>query len=313
MLMALVQPANSISELPSMTPPNVSVGRIHAAVGSHTKKTAVSKVNKVSKNTVKTAAKTAAKSAKLQAKKPVVKSSSKKIARVNRKMRAAVRTVATAKPMAAAQRARILSNFASGIASSVSPEDMVRAGAFKSYALRGGIFRRRSEIKALVVHSTETATPATAKQIVRSWNNSGRNHAGTQYIIDRDGVIYQTAHPLWGTFHVDSRITREGVKNDNSIGIEIVRTGNQTYTAGQLSSVARLTAYLTERYSIAQVFGHGQVQPADRTDPVGFNWTSFNRNVGILKANQIAARKVPVINQVAVGKTPAEKAPKNNS
>lgn len=193
------------------------------------------------------------------------------------------------KPMPAKQRAALKQAFVKGIAGKVSTYDLMRAGVFSYYPLKGGTFERSSQIKAIVVHSTETAHEASAKEIIRSWNNSGRNHAGTQFIIDRDGVIYQTViDPVVATFHVNSFITKEGVKNDNSIGIEIVRTGEQTYTQAQTASIARLVHYLRDHFSIDEIFGHGEIQPADRTDPVNFNWTTFDHNLDLLEDNLIA-------------------------
>lgn len=169
--------------------------------------------------------------------------------------------------------------FSKGIASALGPEDMVRANVFVSYPMRGGIFIRRSDIKHIIVHSTETARIADGPRVIRSWNNMGFTHPGTQYVVDRDGLIYQTVDPKYGTTHVNSAITLGGVNNDNSIGIEIVRAGKQKYTSKQLASAARLVDYLKDRFSIASIYGHGQIQPRTRTDPVAFDWSGFNKRL----------------------------------
>lgn len=204
---------------------------------------------------------------------------------------AAIAKVPAIKMFPKAKRLAIQQRFAKGQAGLYSPADLLRASVFSYYPLIGGTFTRQSEIQNIIVHSTETARVASAKAIVRSWNNSGRMHAGTQYIIDRDGIIYQTVDPSKGTFHVNSYRTLHNVKNDNSIGIEIVRTGNQEYTAAQMKSVIGLVHYLKDHFHVAQVWGHGQIQPSTRTDPVSFDWTAFNKGLDSLQTSEIASQK----------------------
>jgi N-acetyl-anhydromuramyl-L-alanine amidase AmpD len=143
--------------------------------------------------------------------------------------------------------------------------------------MHGGVFKRRGNIKYIILHSTETARAADAQRVIRSWSNRGLRHPGAQFVVDRDGVIYCTADPTYGTSHVDEHRTKFGVNNDNSVGIEMVRTGDQDYTAEQMQSISCLVSYLQQRYSVddAHIFGHGKVQPSDRSDPVNFNWQAF--------------------------------------
>ncbi len=176
-------------------------------------------------------------------------------------------------------------SFTDGQASKYSPEDLVRAGAVSYYGLKGGIRPRRGPIRNLILHSTETTQLADAKRVVDSWNSRGLVHPGAQYIVDRDGTIYETVDPSYTSSHVDTSRTLKGVTNANSIGIEIVRTGKQQYTAPQLESVVHLAGYLKDRFQIANIYGHGQIQPSDRTDPVNFDWSSFKQNLAMLKGN----------------------------
>lgn len=181
--------------------------------------------------------------------------------------------------------------FKSGDSGHYTPQQLVKAGVFQHYPLTGGIFKRKEKVKHVILHSTETAKTADAKRVIRSWNNRGLRHPGAQYVVDRDGSIYQTVDPTYATVHVNINRTRLGVNNDNSIGIEIVRTGNQKYTESQLESVVRLVSYLQDRYEIPRqkVLAHGYIQPSDRTDPVGFDWHKFNKDVAFLQDHQTTA------------------------
>lgn len=186
-------------------------------------------------------------------------------------------------PVNAELSARINANFRRGLAGRYSPQDLVRAGVFAYSPLRGGIRPRTQQVANLIIHSTETARPADARTVVKSWNH-GLSHPGAQFIVDRNGIIHQTVDPKYATIHVNERRTLGGVTNDNSIGIEIVRSGTQKYTAVQLASVVRLVDYIQERFPIRNIWGHGQIQPSTRTDPVAFNWNLFSRNLAAIKS-----------------------------
>jgi N-acetyl-anhydromuramyl-L-alanine amidase AmpD len=175
-------------------------------------------------------------------------------------------------------------NFQRGSAGRYSPQDMVRARVFTNCPLRGGIRPRSAPVRNLIIHSTETARVADAKTVVKSWNH-GLSHPGTQYVVDRDGKIFQTVDPRFATIHVNEKRTLGGVTNDNSIGIEIVRTGKQKYTQVQLAALVQLVDYIQERFPIAKIYGHGQVQPSNRTDPVAFNWSLFSQNLALINSS----------------------------
>jgi N-acetyl-anhydromuramyl-L-alanine amidase AmpD len=174
-------------------------------------------------------------------------------------------------------KSMIEQQFRNGNSEQYSPASLVQANVFTSCPLHGGVFKRRETVKNIILHSTETAREADAQRVISSWNNKGLRHAGAQFVVDRDGVIYCTTDPTYGTTHVDNRRTKGGINNDNSVGIEIVRAGKQEYSAEQMQSVVCLVRYLQERFKVADnhILGHGQVQPSDRSDPVNFNWQAF--------------------------------------
>jgi N-acetyl-anhydromuramyl-L-alanine amidase AmpD len=182
--------------------------------------------------------------------------------------------------------------FRNGSSEQYSPASLMQANVFANCPLHGGVFKRRETVKNIILHSTETAREADAQRVILSWNNKGLRHAGAQFVVDRDGVIYCTADPTYGTTHVDNRRTKRGINNDNSIGIEIVRTGKQEYSAEQMQSVVCLVRYLQERFKVADnhILGHGQVQPSDRSDPVNFNWQTFTTDKELLTRTAYSKR-----------------------
>ncbi len=175
-------------------------------------------------------------------------------------------------------------DFRQGTARHIGYSELVRDGVFIRKPLEGSVFERTKPVQFIVLHSTETRREADAERVIDSWNNRGDNgkrvNPGTQFVVDRDGKIYTTASPDKATIHVNDSLTRRGVKNQNSVGIEIVRSGEQQYTYAQKIALTRLVSYLQDRYSIrdSRIVTHGQIQPATRRDPVGFDVSTFNQN-----------------------------------
>jgi hypothetical protein len=171
----------------------------------------------------------------------------------------------------------VRSSFVQGTAENYPPNYLVRSGVARYHPLRGGLFKRREHVKYIVVHSTETGVPQDAPHVIEAWSSGGRRHPGAQYIIDRDGTIYETSDPDTATVHVNIFKTLPGINNDNSIGIEMCHTGRQDYPAAERESARLLVSYLQDRYHVLDenVITHRYAQQGDHTDPVNFDWEGF--------------------------------------
>ncbi len=180
-------------------------------------------------------------------------------------------------PLREDEALRIKSAFNCGSADIYPPHYLVRSQTVMYHGLRGGIFKRRERVKYIIIHSTETGVPQDARHVIEAWSSGGRRHPGTQYIVDRDGTIFQALHPDFGAVHVNIFKTLPGINNDNSIGIEMCHAGKQTYPPEQRASVIRLAAYLQDRYHVLNenVITHRYAQQGDHTDPVAFDWEGF--------------------------------------
>lgn len=189
--------------------------------------------------------------------------------------------------------AKIHHAFTHGIADDIPPEKLVRAGVFNFHPLSGGIFKRRESIQYIVLHSTETGVPVPAKNVINSWNSMGRRHPGAQYVVDRDGTIYQALDPELASVHVNIFKTLPGINNDNTIGIEMNHTGRQDYPAAQRQSMMRLVTYLQHRYKVSSenVITHRYAQQGDHTDPVNFELDNFLAAKEAFRNNAIALKR----------------------
>lgn len=195
-------------------------------------------------------------------------------------------------PLPEAESDRLATAFKNGTADSYAARELVRAGIVKYHPLRGGIFWRREPVKYIVMHSTETGIPISAVRVIESWSSMGIRHPGAQYVVERDGTIYQAVDPDLATVHVNIFKTLPGINNDNSIGIEMNHTGSQDYPPAMMNSVIKLVAYLQNRYNVqdANIITHRYAQQGDHTDPVHFDWDGFIATKNGFKNQAIAYR-----------------------
>lgn len=172
---------------------------------------------------------------------------------------------------------QIQRSFNSGYADNNPARSLVRAGLVSYHPLHGGIFWRREPVKYIIMHSTETGVPQVASRVIDSWGSMGRRHAGAQYVVDRDGTIFQAVDPDLATVHINIFKTLPGINNDNSIGIEMCHCGHQDYPYEQRQAVIKLVTYLQDRYKVDDdnIITHRYAQQGDHTDPVYFDFEGF--------------------------------------
>lgn len=197
-----------------------------------------------------------------------------------------------------------------GIADSYPARTLVRAGVVSYHPLRGGIYYRREPVKYIILHSTETGVPVRAVNVIEGWSSMGRRHPGAQYVVERDGTIYQAVDPDLATVHVNIFKTLPGINNDNSIGIEMNHTGRQNYPAAQREAVSKLLAYLQQRYQVdnANVITHKYAQQGDHTDPVNFDLDGFLAYKNNFQRQAIAYKVKGLEQEVKTWKEPTSSA-----
>lgn len=195
-------------------------------------------------------------------------------------------------PLSSESSAKIAHDFYQGTADTYNPRTLVRAGVVSYHPLRGGVFWRREPIKYIILHSTETGSPLGAVRVIESWSSMGRRHPGAQFVIDRDGTIYQAVDPDLATVHINIFKTKPGINNDNSVGIEMCHTGSQDYPAALRLSAKRLVTYLQQHYNIADgnIVTHRYAQNGDHTDPVNFDVEGFLAEKNVFKNGAIAGK-----------------------
>jgi hypothetical protein len=102
------------------------------------------------------------------------------------------------------------------------------------------------EPEAFIVHHTGSRT--IPENIVSGWR-ADRPGVGSQYIMDRNGVVHDTLqeYGYGGTGHIDPRYTgtipgSQGLKNANVVGMEIVANNDADMTPAQVNALKQFAA-----------------------------------------------------------------------
>lgn len=104
------------------------------------------------------------------------------------------------------------------------------------------------------------------------------------YIIDRAGKIFELVPTTKLAFHAGkskmprAEDGRESV-NQFSLGVELLGTDDSGFTNEQYKALATLTRYLMSSHPICNFYGHSDVAPGRKTDPWGFDWQRYKREM----------------------------------
>lgn len=129
-----------------------------------------------------------------------------------------------------------------------------------------------NNVSGLVMH--HTAGGGTPSGVMNTLNQRG---LGVQYVMDRDGQVYQTlpdgargAHMLPASRFKES--ANKGLDNSNTIGIEIIAKNNKDLTPAQVKASQQFIGQMQTKYPGIQnnIYGHGELNPGHKEKDEGF-------------------------------------------
>lgn len=127
-------------------------------------------------------------------------------------------------------------------------------------------------IRYIILHGTYMATAQAALRRLCS----PAAQVSCHYVITRAGRIIQLVPEELVAWHagVSSWQGLQGL-NGYSLGIELVNTGHQPYTAAQYTALTQVLAALFQRYQLgpSATLAHSDIAPDRKTDPGSyFRW-----------------------------------------
>jgi len=119
-----------------------------------------------------------------------------------------------------------------------------------------GVYGEMEKVNNIILHHTGGDSMRSAVAEFQRPQKGGYKH-GSQFIIDRDGTIYNLAPEKSVMYHAG---TTSGPTNLNSIGIEIVGKDSGSFTDAQKKSATALVQALRRKHGNLNVFGHGELR-----------------------------------------------------
>jgi len=136
-------------------------------------------------------------------------------------------------------------------------------------------------IDTIIIHSVYNILwedPYDVEGVIQEYK---MHKVAAHYLIDRQGMVYQTVPDLAIAYHAGlSQMPAPDKRtniNDFSIGIEVINTKTESPTEAQYQSLAQLVKYLQKEYNIPakNILGHKDIAPGRKTDPWNFDWEYF--------------------------------------
>lgn len=154
-------------------------------------------------------------------------------------------------------------------------DDASLPGLLNIPSLGGANYNRgpmQGPVQGFVFH--HTGGRGTPSGVVDTLNQRG---LGVQYVMDRDGSIYQTLPSgAKGAHILPSK--GFGLDNSNTAGMEVIAKDNSDVTPAQVASGQRFAAQFAAANPGVQFFGHGEVNPGHKEADEGMAIVNPVRN-----------------------------------
>jgi len=152
-----------------------------------------------------------------------------------------------------------------------------------------GEARLSSEVNLIVLHHTGGNDLNGALEALK------KRGLSAHYVVDRNGEVYYLVDEKYIAYHV------KGGFNRNSIGIEIVNTGNSNddYSEAQYSSIKEILRALTKKYNLQYndniIKGHYELEGnEDKWDPSpNFQWEKIGLNKRNNQISSFCSKRIP--------------------
>jgi hypothetical protein len=148
-------------------------------------------------------------------------------------------------------------------------------------------------VQGLVIH--HTAGRGDAAGVVNTLNTRG---LGVQYVMDRDGTIFQTlpdgargAHMLNGSSFANS--ANQDLNNGNTVGIEIIAKNNGDLTPAQREAAKDFISDQKAKYPGIgdNVYGHGELNPGHKQADEGMAVVNDYRSGNRISKDDVTKKK----------------------
>lgn len=163
-------------------------------------------------------------------------------------------------------------------------------------------FGQLQDVKGFVIH--HTAGRGDVAGVINTFKQRGYP---AQYVIDRDGKIYQTLPD--GARGQQIRTSPDGqFSNANTIGVEVIAKNDSDVTPAQVEAAKRLFGVVSQKYGLTadQVYGHGELNPGHKEATEGITIKNAIQSGGVAGTQYAMADTGTMSDASPDGTTPIE-------
>lgn len=130
------------------------------------------------------------------------------------------------------------------------------------------------KIDTVIIHSSYNALGGDEYDVDKLIAEYKEYGVAPHYLIDRQGNVYQLVQDKNIAYHAGTSSVPDGRTNVNnfSLGIEMMNTKTDEYSAAQYGVLNKLISNIKTKYKIKYVLGHNQIAPGRKDDPWNFKW-----------------------------------------
>lgn len=141
------------------------------------------------------------------------------------------------------------------------------------------------QIDTVIIHSSYNALGGNVYDLEKLLLEYKQYAVAPHYLIDREGAVFVLVPESKVAFHAGAGEVPDGRKeiNNFSVGIELMNTEKDAYTAEQYTALNKLLAYLKNKYTLKYILGHNQVAPERKTDPWNLDWKKVDKDFNLSK------------------------------
>jgi N-acetylmuramoyl-L-alanine amidase len=147
-----------------------------------------------------------------------------------------------------------------------------------------------TRIKYLIYHYTEGNLEESLEWLTKTNPTGGKVSA--HYLISEEGQVYSLVPENKRAWHAGISAWENDVGlNNNSIGIELVNSGDKSFSSAQMTALAILSKDIVARHAILPfyILGHSDIAPDRKLDPgMYFDWKWLaSKGIGLYPAGDL--------------------------
>lgn len=139
-------------------------------------------------------------------------------------------------------------------------------------------------VDTLVLHSMHNPDVSDSLSVSACKSRLDEFGVSAHYLIALEGTVFRLVDENKRAWHAgESRLFADDKRSDVnnfSIGVELIGTHDEPFTDSQYAALKNLSLSIFGRHPVKYICGHVHVSPNRKSDPWGFDWARYRKDLG---------------------------------